>query len=416
MRLRPILMLLVLTAAALAGCAADDDALPRREPEPPEATRVIETPLGCGGFCEPSVAVDGDGWIFVYSSAAIARSPDGEAWETIPLPPYPPTAAALGAAAFRTDNMLQVAPDGTLWYSGLVAMFDFVTGSILLYGVQVASSTDHGDTWRTNAFLNPIDLQPTLALGSDRQWLGLGPDGDVYVVFQRIPFPYSFTNTLPNQNLVPGIWASHSSDGEAFSALVEVTPGAQQGDSYVIGAPLVTADALHVPFHFYPSGGDPELLIATSTDQAQTFTHRGTGTAGSFFPALDADGDAWSIAYYRGRTLQVVTSDDAGDTWSQPRNVSASGVMVSSPWAHYRDGAFEISWLSSEDLDSGLYDLHWTRLDGTGTDTVIATGLGGSLGVRANTDFAHHTYRDGLPILVAGDATSDAVRLYALPA
>lgn len=413
-RLRAPLIVATAVFVALAGCseAPTPDAA---DPKPGEATiNVIDTGLVCGGFCEPSVAVDDAGWTYVYSQGAVARSADGRAFEPFERPPLPDTVRLLFPNAFQTDNLLQTGPDGTLWFSALVAVFDPSLAAIVLLGVQVASSSDHGDSWRTDAFLQPFEGQQAMSLGADRQWLGLGADGDALVVFQRIPPVFSFTGALPSVTVLPGIWASHSDDGRSFTPFVEVTPGAGPGAVYIVGPPWVDAGSVRVPFHWYPGDGRAAAAaFSTSTDDGATWTTTAVGPAGDFFPQIVGGGTSLHFVMRLDATLFVASSVDGGATWGEPVPLGPAGAMVSSPWAGVRDGGLEVAWLAPDEATDDAYTLHWTTRGPAGvSDRIISRGVGGSLGVRANTDFAHFTYRDGEPLLVLGDAFMESVSLY----
>ncbi|MGE5072689.1 MAG: sialidase family protein, partial [Anaerolineae bacterium] len=75
------------------------------------------------------------------------------------------------------DPSLAAAPDGTVYFAGLVCNTNRVSFSS---GIAVSSSHDGGLTWGP-----PVMVSFSNAVLNDKEWLAVGPDGTVYVAWAR---------------------------------------------------------------------------------------------------------------------------------------------------------------------------------------------------------------------------------------
>lgn len=416
--LRPlrILLALLVAAPALAGCLAEDPGRsetpatpapapsgPRQEgappapqpgpaaPAPPSGGGPLAPPAfaapveargKCVDFCmEPSVAVDPLGRVFVATVGgdALAVSEDGgrtfallptppPAPGAAPPPPPPsqtvpePFAASKVQVLNRSDALVQVAPDGRLYYSHFGGYAQ---------GIQVAASSDGGWTWDFNAYVLPVSDPNAPSPGRlDRQWLGFAPDGTVYLTYSQIP---------------TGIWIARSDDGgKTFRQFVRLAPTEARGTVGQAGPPVVDAQGrVFVPFFTLAAPAEGEavgkLHVARSEDGGKTFTYlvahaAGQGQeAGAGFPFAAADEAGGLHVAWAGPTgpasptgnsaygLHTATSLDGGATWSKPLRWDAGkGAAPRGPGLVARDGQLHLLWYDLREGES--YDLQYGRI------------------------------------------------------
>lgn len=405
----------VLCAVALGGCTdAGQDGDPAGTPtdtptatpppapanatQPPPAPVVassfaaLDPGITCVSLCEPVVVTDG-ATIFVKGDTYARGTP--EDFEAFPPPPRP---SQLGPTAFQTDRHLDVDPAGRLWFSALIAASDGVVGAAFsLLGVQVARSDDGGDTWATNAYLGLASPSPHDAQGADRQWLGFGPDGTVWVSFQRNAAVYAGGFPVADRGNV--LMASSVDDGATWSAFEELDD--VPGSSHVSGPMYFDGNTPVVPVHRYAApaglfGFSPGAPPAPMTP------------VGQFFPMVRPFGDILLIATMDlDWTLQVSLFDGNEITllWN-----GTPDAMVSSPWLGVRGTSYDVVWLERTAGTDNRFDVLWSR-DGAAPTTIVS-GLQGNWGPRVNTDFAHFTYLDDRLLVVAGDNDDGSLALY----
>lgn len=395
----PLLALTVL----LAGCLGTAPAAEMAPVDAPAAApRLLDTTAGCAWFCEPSVAVDGEGRWFVLGDALRASEDGGATWLEAGTPPSPKP------DAFQTDTLVQVAPDGTLWYSALVASCTPAVGCnpFLLYGVQVARATapvPTEDDWESVFLSAPTHPR---GLGADRQWLSFGPDGLVCVSFQHVGaalFAAPLPLPRPSQS---DLRVSCARDIGAFPDFTSAAAG--QPVSIINGRPAFdAAGALYVP-HFRYDGG-ARLEVAVSTDEGRTFEARSVGGEGAWFPALAVAPDgALHAAWNDDGTLRRARSLDQGASWSPPEALTLpEETVVSSPWLEAGPGGLAIAFFVQEDEDANRLEL-WRN----GARTVLASGLENGAYRFAGTDFAHFAVdAAGRALVVVPDLGAEETRV-----
>jgi hypothetical protein len=200
---------------------------------------------------------------------AVYYSHDGGAnWDNVALPGW--TRSSGGAGVFGHldscgDPTLAFAPDGTLYYAGLVCNFDKVPRT--LSGVAVASSKDGGATWTAPTM---VDYVAAANFFADKEWIGVGPDGTVHVTWTRF---YQGPQGLGYQRS-PIVMSSSRNGGKSWSSVKEVSDAAHP---YNQGSQVAVAPngVLYVAYE----GADPatdyntdQLVIARSTNGGKSFS------------------------------------------------------------------------------------------------------------------------------------------------
>jgi hypothetical protein len=316
--------------ALLAGCSTspgpiDGGSSGPPAPRPAFAFTNTTTPIDCYFKCyEPSLAVDGAGLLWAADSAQadLAVSGDGgRNWTTVPSPLMLDPAAAAGA--IRVEVLLQTAPEGTLFYSAIVATYESLPTPVAT-SIQVASTKDAGATWTNVALMLP-QVPPHPPIFPDRQWLAFGGGQEMYVTFNHVP---------------TGTWISRSTDGGlTWGAWVLALP---QGIS-TSGAPVVDAQG-NVLIPACELKND-SMLMYVSMDQGTTFLPRTVGPGCATRPTLAIAPDGVLVAAWSTGTLEdifvplavphdiyVAISSDGGTTWSAPTTWATNATGTTSPW------------------------------------------------------------------------------------
>lgn len=419
--MRPYLAVaLVVLLAACVTPPAEPDA-----PSDPEASHLTLSTIAnvpdCSSVCyEPTVAADSGGRLFVteVSGTAIHVSDDGgQTFTAIDPPPHP---APLTDNS-RGDSLLYVDAEDRLWFVALAGEFH---GGMLRYrGVQVASSVDHGATWKTNVLVSRLNEPTGPTTFADRPWIAVGAEGTVYVTF----FDAAYMGSPVS--LYPGTYTLHlarSDDGgRTFSAFTEIDGIADEFHGAIGGPPVVDSTGrLAVPYLTFPSmasrDSESAMRVAMSADGGETFEHQdllrrsGSPGAGSRFPALGLGTDDTLVAAWNGLggTLLVSTSKDHGATWSEPAVwTDANTTVTASPWvAGLADGTIAVAWFAMG-TQPGTADVRLTYETETIRRTlVLANGTQGLPTFGANTDLAHFAVMPdgGVAVVWSDQATGDA--------
>lgn len=371
-------------------------------PDPAGFLPPVAATTACGGACfETTVATDPAGRIFAMGARTgdIGVSSDGgQTFESVPSPPIP---GGLPGSPGQSDAILQVGPTGALYYSALVRAAPDV-----FVGLQVAISDDGARTWRANLMLSPA-TPPGITLAPDRQWLGFGADGVVYLAYNQRP---------------SGVWVARSDDGgETWGPFVDAAPPALRGGAFgQAGPPVVDAGGrVYVPATSF----DGPIRIFWSDDGVVwrwSDAVGEAGRAGAWFPilAVGADGTLHLATWYAGApyalafvgeddsVLLVSSSRDRGATWSAPvewgRNVAAG------PWILSEGSGMAVAWYRAA---GSMRELVLARGDASGlVEEVVAQG-GLAEGARgANTDFAHAAFLpDGRAVVVWSHPDGEAM-------
>ena len=162
------------------------------------------------------------------------------------------------------DPVVAFAPDGTLYYSGLVCNGNLVS---FFSGVTVSASHDGGLTWDAP---HMVSFTNSLMIFNDKEWLTVGPDGTVYVTWTRFK-----ANGGQGYTGSPIVLSKSTDGGVTWSNWVGVSDRAHPYDQGSF--PLVAADGtLYVAYEgSTPSTGyyGDAIILARSTDGGATFTN-----------------------------------------------------------------------------------------------------------------------------------------------
>ena len=194
----------------------------------------------------------------------------GASWVNVILPGW--TRSTGGSGIFGHldscgDPVLAFSPDGSrLYYSGLVCNFDKFPRQIS--GIAVAVSLDGGAHWDAPVMVNSA---ATGDFFQDKEWIGVGNDGTVYVTWTRFyqgPQGLGYIKS-------PIVMASSSTGGKSWSSVKQVSDDAHpynQGSQ--VG--MAPGGALYVAYEgATPSSGyaHDALIVARSTDGGNSFTN-----------------------------------------------------------------------------------------------------------------------------------------------
>lgn len=398
---------LALLGVMLAGCAEDSSPLlspDASEPMDPAPLRTLAPDLGCGHFCEPTLATDGGGRLWVHSQTQI-RIWDNDTWSSMQRPPVPDGARP---DVFQNDVLLQGAPWGSMFYSALLTRYEPDLQALVLDGMQVAWSDD-GLSWAANQFVGLGERMAgdvTDGLGADRQWLAFHEDqvalafhqvSPALVFDDRIPAEVDFVAGLAHEDAI--LVAMSADRGASFGPFTRTDDVSYSLHTHVGGPPQFDAGGrLHAPVHRYgPTDGG--LYLMRSDDGATWEETMIDPTGGTMFPVLGSS-PAGLVAAWHGQDGAIWSaSSDDGVVWSEGAKLSAQGAARSSPWVSGGERPL-IAWM--EDVDGTTWLRAWY-------DDAVHDLLPISVppGIRANTDFVHAVpYGAGHAILVADSGSA----------
>lgn len=365
MRRRLLVLALLALAAALAGCVGNESGLESASsgtgsggaPSPngtlgfqDAVTAMSECTFSC---YEPTVAVDSQGRIFVaehstwnetgpqvvHEGMGLVRSTDGGAtFETVGAPPLPEAAPP---TSYAFDGLVQIGPDGSLYFSAVVADWYNLAGAV--YGIQVARSDDGGQTWATNTFVSIAEDHGQATVDADRQWLAFGGPGTVYLTYAHLKAPL-------------GVFIHRSDDrGETWSDASVVANGLERGNGTGLrggqaGNPVVDSQGtVYVPMTWSTrdSGELRSVHVAVSEDGGETWRYHEAfraPRAGSYFPMLTVDGEGrLHLAALSGEGLMVTTSTDGARSWTDPVMWTEQDPAAA-PWIEAVDGNLTVAY------------------------------------------------------------------------
>lgn len=358
----------ILVLVAFTGCltAPSDRVLPTTstlekagllpDPDPVSAALEFRPSLDvlnpCADCYEPAIAIDP--WVRVFTAAnnlgGIGVSLDGG--QTVHVQPVPPPASPLDFTGYpggASDDVVQVAPWGTLYYTELWSDGGGIAGA----GVHVASTDDAGTTWKTNVFVQLRTQPGSRAIISDRQWLAFEEPNTVHLIFNGLV------------SLLIYDMVSHDG-GATFADPVVVAHPIDHSYPSPEGLPFVDPDGyIVVPYWTDPLPPESAAVSVTaqgvglsfSNDGGQTwraskvYQHGGTeGSSGGAWPAATFLANGTWVAGWdtRDDRLWLSFSEDKGASWSDPLVIRAETTQgTSHPWLKGRaDGGLDVLWFS----------------------------------------------------------------------
>lgn len=331
------LTIVLALASILAGCASptltqgavQETAAPIDGPRPEVQVPSFLAPVTLGTMtaAEPSVAVAPDGTVYVATPLAFWRSTDGgKTYEALGKESCPRGLPACGPLATKNpgltgggDGSIAVTPSGRVHWLGLGG------------GVPYQHSDDQGESW-SEAF-DVADKH-----SSDREWVTVNRTGSVFVQWRDFGKSDADKATI--------MMRASDDDGGTFRDAVVVGEDGHQGPI----AHDPSSAWLFLP-HVLGETGD-RLVVARSMDGGATWEDVDAAKLvdDTFqFPiaAVDQAGTLY-VVYANGNfgetknylvdrlpnvpTIQMIVSKDHGATWSEPKQVSATGRPAVFPW------------------------------------------------------------------------------------
>jgi hypothetical protein len=308
----------------------------------------------CTGCFEPAAAVDADGVIYVAAHRVenVGVSTDGGATFTVKKVPDPPTVSPKASGA--SDDAVQVAPWGEVFYHELWSDSGGVAGG----GIHIAGSLDKGETWPMNVFVSVRNFPTTRAFTADRQWLAFSGDKTVYLVF--------------NCGLSTDICLTESDDrGMTWSESRNVVLPIDHSFPSPAGFPAVGKDGtILIPYFSDPrtdgTVGARSIRVASSQDGGKSFqqhtayTHRESGASGGGWPesTILVDG-SWVASWSdEANVMWVSVSHDEGKTWNATsKDPKVTGEVDAHPFLRpNHDGGFDAYWFGPKNVALGRLD------------------------------------------------------------
>jgi hypothetical protein len=296
---------------------------------------------------EPAIRADGAGRFFGSSENGLGagtvafRSVDGGLhYTTLPSPDAGSQSNDTGFAPGGGDTDLAVAPD----VNPATGKYNVYVASLSLANVDIAVSTDAGDTWT----LNPVTTPET---ADDREWIAA--DGS---------FGYCFSYHNGPQGITVGCGKTVGSTGVAgttqYASALDANHAFQIGENGI--GNLAIDPGSHVIYQTYSAittaaetACAPQLgvvagtcnyhgvYMAVSTDGGLTFTDYPVyvnpdptvGYGHQFVNvSVDKAGNVYSV-YTDDHHVYYSFSTDHGKTWSGPYLVSSTSGTQIFPWS-----------------------------------------------------------------------------------
>ncbi len=295
----------------------------------------------------------------------------GQSWGNRFLPGWTRSSAGRGVFGHLDscgDPVLAYAPDGTLYYAGLVCNFDKFPRT--LSGIAVAASRDGGATWSAPTM---VDYRAAGNFFADKEWIGVGPDGTVYVTWTRF---YQGPQGLGYQRS-PILMSSSRNGGKSWSAPKEVSDAAHL---YNQGSQVAVAPngVVYVAYE----GADPDtgyntdqLVVARSDNGGKSFTTKQLAR-------VYDDLDCYPIQLPGGQNRQTLTNEQF--------RINSYPSMAIDP----SSGKIAIVWADNE--GSGTCGQGGAAFDGTTSNQVklvqSANGKNWSAPAKLTTDAPDKVY------------------------
>lgn len=410
-------------------------ALPSRANVAPTLTFGKNVTAYSGDYGEPGLSISGQD-VYVTTpgngGAVWGVSHDGgatfEKKPTVKPPPDQERGVAPGS-----DSDVAVGPDGAVY-----------VGDLTIDGIEVSRSTDHGETFPRQTF---VDTNAT----ADREWLAVDGTGDeaiVYVAWHELASGTMLvkrsTDGGQTWDLAPHtIYSNPETTGESAHNGTSIGQISTDGKGHVYVSYGVTR--LDTVSATYGTSPISQINVSYSDDYGATwqdvtvwpgFTD---ANYGNFWMATAVDAGGTVYAVYSGRNhdetepMQVFlqASKDFGRTWSDQYVVSQEGGNSLFGWvAGGGPGVAVVAWYHTDAADKNADDIDWhtdvaqvrgladgtpSKVTGRASDHVMHHGaictlglfcglLPGSAEDRSLLDFFKVTVApDGMPAVVFSD-------------
>jgi hypothetical protein len=194
----------------------------------------------------------------------------GDTWQNVALPGWSVPTGAKGnfkSGGCGGDPVVAFGPDGTLYFAGLTYFFDQFPahqGS----GVAVASSKDGGLHWTPPVM---VHYASTGVYFNDKEWIGVGPDGTVYLTWTKFyqgPRGFSYLKS-------PIVMATSTTGGKTWSSVKQISDASHpfnQGSQVGVtsdGTVYVSYEASSPTTNYATDA----MVVARSTDGGRTFSN-----------------------------------------------------------------------------------------------------------------------------------------------
>jgi hypothetical protein len=388
-----------------------------------------------GEYGEPGLSIDGQN---VYATtpgdggAVWGVSHDGGATFEKKPTVKPPADQQRGVAP-GSDSDVAVGPDGAVY-----------VGDLTIDGIEVSRSTDHGETFPQQTF---VDTNAT----ADREWLavdGTGDEATVYVAWHELSTGTMLvkrsTDAGKTWDLAPHtIYTQPTTAGQSAHNGTSIGQISTDHNGHVYVSYGITR--LDTTSTTYGTPPISQINVSYSDDYGATWQDvtvwPGFADAnyGNFWMATAVDAGGTVYAVYSGRNhdttepMQVYlqASKDFGRTWSDQYVVSQPGGNSLFGWvAGGGPGVAVVAWYHTDADDKNAGDIDWytdvaqvrgladgnpTKVTGRASDHVMHHGaictlgifcgvLPGSADDRSLLDFFKVTVApDGMPAVVFSD-------------
>jgi Neuraminidase (sialidase) len=277
------------------------------------------------------------------------------------------------------DPAFAWAPDGSAVYYANIAFnrqANPATGhSAFASSVAVSRSTDKGDTWDTNFVIQSDNPN----VFHDKEWVGVGPDGTVYVTWARFQFQPKGKTGLGNYQASPIVISESHDLGETWSA-----PKVISGPYAQFSTPVAFDDdtpdgVLYVSYEEWnnPVGRNGgRAMVARSTDGGDTWTQHFVGRVndlpsplphGAFraasYPVLDVAEDGilhivWSNWQAGSADIVYTRSSNGGASWTRPVTISQEATKSDQffQWVDASDDYVHVGFVDRQYTDNALLD------------------------------------------------------------
>jgi BNR repeat-like domain len=385
------------------------------------------------------------------SGAAYVSHDGGASWTNTFIPGVSEAAGGtyqgLGDPAFAWD------PSGNAVYYANIAfnrVANPATGhSAFASSIVVSKSVNDGDTWTTDFVIESDDPN----VFHDKEWIGVAPNGDVYVTWALFRFQPKGKTGLGGYEASPIVFSKSTDGGQNWSAPREITgPFAQ------FSTPAIAPDGtVYVSYEEWnnPVGRNGgRAMVARSTKGGSTWTqhlvarvndlpsplHHGAFRAASY-PVMDVDDQGnlhmvWSNWQGGSGDIVYTRSTNRAASWSRPVTINQEAVKSDQffQWIDASGRYLHVGFVDRQYTDDALLDHSYLVSANRGTtwsQTVRVTAassssdaslfganctgefIGDYTGIAATGNTANVLWMDGRPGTQAGGDGTDQDAFYA---